>query len=145
MDELPGLISVAPAQDLDGGAREDGVAEPDVRLGDLHPDGFYRLVLFQDRGGYPLGECLGQVDGRTLDDLLDSLVDLAVVNGPGQVVGEARGAKVEAKLQVHDEGLPQLALGWQRTVAAVEDHALQEYPVSGAFFAPGHPAQYRWP
>src|SRR5215212_1034936 len=143
--ELPGLIFAAVAQDLDGGALEDGVAEPDVRLDDLHPDGFYRRVLLQDRSGYPLGDRLGQVDGRTLDDLPGSFVDLAVVHGLCQVIGEARWAKVEAKLHVHDEGLPQLALGGQRTVAAVEDHALKKYPVFGAFSVPRHPPQYRWP
>ena len=141
--ELPGLTFVAVAQDLDGGALEDGVAEPDVRLDDLHPDGFYRRVLLQDRSGYPLGDRLGQVDGRTLDDLPGSFVDLAVVHGLRQVVGEARWAKVEAKLHVHDEGLAQLALDGQRTVAAVEDHALQPYPVLGVFPAPSHPVKYK--
>src|SRR5215212_1488009 len=145
MGELSGLTFVAAAQNLDGGALEDGVAEADVRLGDLHPDGFHRRVLPQDRGGYPLGECLCQVDGRTLDDLLDLIVNLAVVHGLGQVVGEARGAKVEAKLHVHGEGLAQLALGGKRTVAAVEDHAFEQDPVLELFSFAVHPPQYRGP
>jgi hypothetical protein len=72
-------------------------------------------------------------------------VDLAVVNGLPQIVGETRGAQVQAQLHIHDERLTQLALGGQRTVAPVEDHALQEYPVFGIFFAVGHPAQYKGP
>src|SRR5215210_1511025 len=79
---ISGRTGFAATQDLDGRAREDCVAESDVRLGDLHPDGLYRRVIFQDRGGYPLGDRLGQVDGRALDDLSRPPVHLAVVYGP---------------------------------------------------------------
>jgi hypothetical protein len=143
--ELSGLTGVAAAQDLDGRAGENGVAEPDVRLGYLHPDGLHRWVIFQDRGGYPLGDRLGQVDGRTLDDPSCSPVNLTVVHGLRQVVGEARGAQVEPQLHVHDKGLAQLALGGHRPVAAVEDHALEQDSVPEVFFAAVHPAQYTGP
>ena len=143
--EVLDKIGVAAAQDLDRRASEDCVAEPDVRLGDFDADGLYQRVLLQDRSAYPLGNRLGQVDGRTLYYFLNLLVYLAVVHGLRQVVGETRGAQVQAQLDVHDERLPQLALSGQRTVAAVKDHALEQYPVLGVFFAPGHPAQYKGP
>jgi hypothetical protein len=138
-------IRVAAAQDLDRRAGENGIAEPDVRLGDLHPDGVDRRMILQNNRRYPLGNRLGQADGFPLDDLPRPPVDLTVVNGLRQVVRATGGAQIQAQLHIHDEGLAQLALGGQRAVSSVEDHALQQYPVFGVFFAVGHPAQYKGP
>ena len=143
--EILGLIGVAVAQDLDRRTREDGVVEPDVRLGDLDADGLYRGMILQYRGGYPLCDRLGQIEGLPLYDLSRPPVDCGVVYGLRQVVGESRRAQVQAQLHVHDKGLAQLALGGQRAVAAVEDHAFEQYPIHGAFFAAGHPPQYKGP
>jgi len=96
-------------------------------------------VLLEGRVGYALGHGLRQVRGLPLDHLLGEAVDLAVVHGLCQVVGEAGGPEVEPELHVYDEGLAELALGWQDTVAAVEDHALEDDAVVQI---PVHPVQY---
>jgi diaminohydroxyphosphoribosylaminopyrimidine deaminase/5-amino-6-(5-phosphoribosylamino)uracil reductase len=118
-----------------------------VRLGDLNAYGLHRGVLFQDRGGYPFGYRLGQVDGRPFDDLLGPPVDFAVVHRSRQVIGTPRRSQVETQLDVYDKGLPQIAFGGNRPMAAVEDHALQQYTILArrVFFAAIHPAQYDRP
>ncbi len=138
-------VCVAVAQDLDRRAGQDGGVEPDVRFGDSDADALCRRMILQDRRRYPLGDRLGQVDGFPLDDLPRPPMHLAVVYGLGQVVGETRGSQVQPQLHVHDEGLAQLALGGQRAVAAVEDHALKQYPVLSIFFTLGHLTQYKGP
>jgi hypothetical protein len=143
--QVLGLIGVPAAQDLDRRAHEDGVVEPDVRFGDFDAYSLHRGMILQDRGGYPLGNRLGQVHWRPLDYLLRPPVNLAVVDGLRQVVSEACGAQVQAQLHIHDEGLTQLTLGGERAVAAVEDHALEQYPILGIFLAAGHPLQYKGP
>jgi hypothetical protein len=143
--EVLGLIGVAVAQDLDRRVPEDGVVEPDVRLGDLDADYLNRGMILQDGGGYPLCDRLGQIEGLPLYDLSRPPVDRAVVYGLRQVIGETRGAQTQAQLHVHDERLAQLALGGQCAVAAVEDHAFEQYPILGVFLAPGHPPQYKGP
>jgi diaminohydroxyphosphoribosylaminopyrimidine deaminase / 5-amino-6-(5-phosphoribosylamino)uracil reductase len=122
------------AKDLYGRASEDGTVQPDVWFGDLDADGLHWRVIFQDRGGHLFGHRLAQVDGRTLDDLPCPPVDLAVVDRLRQVIGEPCGPQVEKQLDVQDKGLAQFPLGGQCSVAAVKDHALEQYPV----LAPTH-------
>ena len=137
--------SFAATQDLDGRAGEYGILEPDVRLGDLHLYGFDRGMFVERACGDPLRQSLGELHGRSLDDVARHAVDLAIVHGFRQVVGGPRRSQVEVQLDAHDERLAKLVLGLQRSVAAVEDHALEKYAVFGALFARRHPAQYRWP
>jgi hypothetical protein len=142
-----GVICVAVAQDLDSRAGEDCPVQPDVRLPHPYPDCLHRWVILKDGHRYPLGHRLGQVDRCPLDYLLGQPVDLAVVDGLLESVGEPGGPQVQAQLDVHDEGLAQLALGGQRPVAAVEDHALEQYPVLAGTFSlvRVHPTQYTAP
>jgi hypothetical protein len=133
------------AEDLDRRAREHRVGEADVRFGDLDADSLYRGMILKYCRRYPLGDRLGQLDGLPLDDLPSPPMNLAVVYGLRQVVGEASGTKVQTQLDINDEGLAQLELGGERAVTPVEDHALEQYPVLCVFLAPGHPMQYRGP
>ena len=133
------------AKDLDGRTREHRVREADVRFGDLDADRLYREMILKYCRRYPLGDRLGKLDGLPLDDLPSSPMNLAVVHGLRQVVGETSGTKVQSQLDINDEGLAQLELGGERAVTPVEDHALEQYPVLCVFLAPGHPTQYRAP
>jgi hypothetical protein len=69
------------AEDLDGRAGEYGVVEPDVRLGYPHLYGFDRGMFVECTRGDPLCQGLGELHGRSLDDLARHAVDLAIVHG----------------------------------------------------------------
>jgi hypothetical protein len=121
--------SFAVAQDLHGRAGEYGVLEPDVRLGHLHLYGFDRGMLVERACGDPLRQGLGELHGRSLDDVARHAVDLAIVHGLRQVVGGPRWSQVEVQLDAHDKRLAKLVLGLQRSVAAVEDHVRKKYAI----------------
>jgi hypothetical protein len=89
-----GVICIAVAQDLDSRPGEDCAVQPDMRLPHPHPDGLHRWVTLQDGHRYPLGHRLGKVDRRPLDYLLGPPVDLAVVDGLLEPVGEPGGPQV---------------------------------------------------
>ena len=117
------------AQDFRGRAGEDGVFEPDVRLGHPHSYGFDRGMFVERACGDPLCQGLGKPHGRPLDDLARQAVNLTVVHGFRQVVGGARGPQVEVQLDAHDERLAEILLGLQGSVAAVEDHLFEKYAI----------------
>ena len=126
---MTGVPSFAAAQDLDGRAGEYRVVEPDVRLGDLHPYGFDRGMLGERSCSDPLCQGLGELHGQSLDDLARQAVDLAIVHGLRQVVGDPSGSQVEVQFDAHDERLAKLVLGLQGSVAAVEDHIRKKYAI----------------
>ena len=117
------------AQDLDGRAVEYGVVEPDVRLGNPHPYGFDRGMFVERTSGDPLCQGLDQLHGRPLDDVARHAVDLAIVHGLRQVIGDPRWPQVEVQLDAHDERLAKLMLDLQGPVATVEDHVSKEYAI----------------
>ena len=96
-------------------------------------------MLLQRGIGYALRHGLREARGLTLDHLPGEAVDLAVVDGLRQVVGEAGGPEVQPELHIHDERLAELALRRQGSVPAVEDHALQDDAVVRV---PVHTFQY---
>src|SRR5215203_1238045 len=126
---LPSPSGFAAAQDLDGRAREYGVLEPDVRLGDLYLYGFYFGMLVERSCGDPLCQGLGKSHGRSLDDVARRAMDLAVVNGLRKVVGGPGGSQVEVQFDAHDERLSELVLRLQCSVTAVEDHVRKKYAI----------------
>src|SRR5215210_3772438 len=123
------IASITSAQDLAGGAREDGVVQSDVWLGYLYLYSLYHRVTLQYLTRDNFIDRFGQVDGRSFHDLLRLAVGFAIVNRLCQVVGEPRRSKVEVHLNVHDELLAKLAFGGQRPMTAVEYHPLQNYPI----------------
>ena len=86
--------------------------------------------MFVERAcGDPLRQGLGELHGRSLDDVARHAVDLAVVNGLGQIVRSPRWAQIEVQLDAHDKRLAELVLGPQRSVVAVEDHVGKKYAI----------------
>ena len=98
--------------DLDPGVVE-RPAELDPRLAHPDPD-LVDLEVGQELVADRLGQCLEQPEGGRFDDLADRLVDLAVVDRPGQVVIDAGRLEVESQLDVDLE-----RLGGQQLVVVV--------------------------
>ena len=117
------------AQDLDGRADQHRVVEAHVGFLNPYTDALDEGMLLKDGGGYPLGDGLREADGWPGDYLPRLAVDLAVVHGLREVVGGAGWLEVQAQLDIHDEGLPQLAFGGQRPVVAVQYHAFEQYEI----------------
>jgi hypothetical protein len=119
----------AAAQNLDGRAGQYGVLEPDVGLGDPHLYGFDRGMFVERACGNPLRQGLGELHGRSLDDVARHAMDFAIVHGLRQIVGGPRWSQVEVQLDAHDKRLAKLVLGLQRSVAAMEDHLRKQYAI----------------
>src|SRR5215204_5120736 len=86
-------------------------------------------MLVERACGDPFRQGLGELHGRSLDDVARQAVDLAIVHGLRQVVGGSCWSQVEVQLVAHYIRLAVLLLGVQRSVAAVEADVRKTYPV----------------
>ena len=86
--------------------------------------------MFVERAcGDPLRQGLSELHGRSLDDVARHAVNLAIVNGLGQIVRSPRWSQIEVQLDAHDKRLAEIMLGPQRSVVAVEDHVGKKYAI----------------